>query len=158
MIKFLPEKNPKISIIIPFKDKIYLLKKCIESIEQKSTYKNYEIFLVNNQSTEPESLEYFNNSKYKKVTANFEFNYACMNHRTAELPEGDYLLFLNNDIEVIAPDWMENLLGLAQLDHVGIVGAKLLYSNNSIQHVWRYKIRNHKRSCQQIYGFQSWRI
>ena len=144
LVKIYPDKNPKISIIIPFKDKIYLLKNCIESIEKKSTYKNYEILLVNNQSTEPESLEYFNNSKHKKVTADFAFNYAFINNKAVEYAEGEYLLFLNNDIEVITPDWMENLLGLAQLDQAGIVGAKLLYGDNTIQHAGIIKYGNKK--------------
>ena len=143
-VKFLPDKNPKISIIIPFKDKIYLLKDCIESIEKKSTYKNYEIIIVNNQSTEPESLEYFNNSKHKKVTADFAFNYSVINNKTAEYSDGEYLLFLNNDIEIITPDWMESLLGLAQLDKVGIVGAKLIYSNTLIQHAGIVKYGNRR--------------
>lgn len=144
IIRFLPDKSPKISIIIPFKDKIYLLKNCISSIEQKSTYKNYEIILVNNQSTDADALEYFNNSKHKKINADFPFNYARINNIAVEQAEGEYLLFLNNDIEVIAPDWMESLLGLAQLDKVGIVGAKLIYSNTLIQHAGVVKLGNRR--------------
>ena len=134
LVKFYPDKTPKISIIIPFKDKIYLLKNCIESIEKKSTYKNYEIILVNNQSVEQKSLEYFNNSAHKKLNADFEFNYPRINNIAVKEATGEYLLFLNNDMEVIAPDWLESLLGLAQLGHVGLVGAKLLYENKLIQH------------------------
>jgi len=144
LVKFIPDKNPKISIIIPFKDKIYLLKNCIESIEQKSTYKNYEIILVNNQSVEQESLEYFKNSKHKKINADFAFNYARINNIAVRHAEGEYLLFLNNDIEVLEPDWMESLLGLAQLEHVGLVGAKLIYSNTFIQHAGVVKFGNRR--------------
>ncbi|OGI22703.1 MAG: hypothetical protein A2255_07025 [Candidatus Melainabacteria bacterium RIFOXYA2_FULL_32_9] len=135
LIKFYPENQPLISIIIPFKDKVSYLKQCINSIESKSTYKNYELILVNNRSNEPETLNYLEKTKHKVLNANIDFNFSKLNNMAAEIANGEYLLLLNNDTEVITPDWLESMLGLSQLPQIGAVGPKLLYPNNKIQHV-----------------------
>ncbi|OGI16645.1 MAG: hypothetical protein A2287_06655 [Candidatus Melainabacteria bacterium RIFOXYA12_FULL_32_12] len=142
ILKFKPENNPKVSIIIPFRDKIDVLKNCVDSIEQKSTYKNYEIILVNNRSQNQDTLDYLEIIKHKVIDADMDFNFSKLNNMAVNVAEGEYIVLLNNDIEVISPDWIESSLGLAQLDHVGVVGAKLLYPNNRIQHVGMVKRRN----------------
>ena len=130
--------NPLVSIIIPTKDKVDLLKKCISSIYEKSTYNNFEIIVINNNSVENETFLYFKElqkiDKIHIVDLPIEFNYSKLNNLAVHKANGDYLLFLNNDIEVIANNWIEELLGYAQRSHVGAVGAKLIYPNNTIQH------------------------
>lgn len=131
--------NPKVSIIIPTKDKVSLLQKCINSIINKTNYKNYEIIVVDTGSIEPSTLKYFNsiktNSKISILTiADNLFNYSKVNNNASTKAKGEYLLFLNNDTEVVNPQWLEELLALGQLPHVGPVGAKLLYPNKKIQH------------------------
>jgi len=135
VIKLHAQGNPKVSIIIPFRDKISLVKACIRSIETKSTYHNYEIILIDNRSKEEETLEYIKDTKYKVIMADIDFNYSKLNNIGAQAAEGEYLILLNNDTEVITSDWIESLLGLAQLPEVGAVGAKLLFPSNKIQHV-----------------------
>jgi len=135
VLKFFPEGNPRVSIIIPFKDKVSLLDICLKSIETRSTYDNYEIILIDNRSTEKETFEYLKNTKHRVIKADIEFNYSKLNNIGCQVAEGEYLLFLNNDTEIITSDWIESMLGLAQLPEVGAVGAKLLFPDNTIQHV-----------------------
>lgn len=134
LLKFYPQRNPKISIIIPFRDKVSLLSACIQSIETKSTYHNYEIILIDNRSKKAVTLEYLKGLKYNIIKADIDFNYSKLNNMGAQVACGDYLILLNNDTKVLTPDWMESLLGLAQHPKVGAVGAKLLYPNNKVQH------------------------
>jgi O-antigen biosynthesis protein len=126
--------NTKISIIIPTRDKIDLLKRCIDSIETNSTFRNYEIIIIDNGSVEAASADYFANTGHKVVRNMEEFNYSRLNNIGARQASGDHLLFLNNDTEVIAPDWLEALLEHSQRQEVGAVGAKLLFRNGMIQH------------------------
>ncbi|MEW6380380.1 MAG: glycosyltransferase family 2 protein [bacterium] len=134
VLKFYPEGNPRVSIIIPFKDKIPLLATCIQSIEAKSTYRNYEIILIDNRSIEKATLDYLRNTRHRIITADIDFNYAKLNNMGVQATEGEYIILLNNDTEIITPDWIESMLGLAQLPEVGAVGAKLLFPDNTIQH------------------------
>lgn len=124
----------KISIIIPTRDRIHFLEKCIESIESKSTFRNYEIIIIDNGSLETASAEYFAGTRYRVIRNSEEFNYSRLNNIGAGQATGEHLLFLNNDTEVIAPDWLEALLEHSQRAEVGAVGAKLLYPNGLIQH------------------------
>ena len=131
--------NPLVSIIIPTKDLAEITDKCLNSIYEKVTYKNFEIILVNNRSEKKETLEMF--EKYKKehdnfrvIDADMEFNYSKINNIAAKESKGDYLLLLNNDIEVITPNFIEVMLGYAMQNHVGAVGAKLLYPDGTVQH------------------------
>jgi len=130
---------PKVSIIIPTRDQMIILKRCIDSIKQKSTFGNFEIIVVNNQSRNPETIHYLRNlieddSRFRVVDYPFEFNYSSVNNFAAGIATGDHLLFLNNDIEVISPEWIEALLEHSQRDEVACVGAKLLYPDGTIQH------------------------
>jgi GT2 family glycosyltransferase len=124
----------KISIIIPTRDRIHFLEKCIESIESKSTFRNYEIIIIDNGSLETASAEYFANTRHRVIRNSEEFNYSRLNNIGARHATGEHLLFLNNDTEVIAPDWLEALLEHTQRAEVGAVGAKLLYPSGMIQH------------------------
>lgn len=130
--------QPLVSIIIPTKDQVKLLAKCVESILTKTAYKNYEIIILDNQSELPETQKYFDlisqQPKIKVIQYNKPFNFSAINNFGAGKAKGQYLLFLNNDTEVINREWLGEMLSLAQLKTVGAVGAKLLYPNNTIQH------------------------
>ncbi len=133
----LPEKKPKISIIIPFKDKIEYLKKCLPSIFH-STYNNYEIILVSNNSEETATHKYLEKLKKDKRCKIYEwnhpFNYSVVNNFGRSKATGEYLVFLNNDTEVITADWIEELVGLAAQPDIGVVGPLLRYPDRRIQH------------------------
>lgn len=133
------EGNPLISIVIANKDNIKLLHNCINSIFEKSTYRNFEIIIVENNSTEPSTFEYYKNleeqySNVKIVYWKDKFNYSAINNFGFSEAEGDYVLLLNNDIEVITPSWLEEMLMYAQRKDVGAVGAMLYYPDDTIQH------------------------
>jgi GT2 family glycosyltransferase len=128
--------NPElVSIIIPTRDKTKLLETCIRSIEQKTDYPNYEIIIVDNGSVEARTLEYFKRTPHRVLSFNQKFNYSRINNFGAQHARGKYLLFLNNDTEVISGEWISAMVEYAQQDPIGIVGAKLLYRNRTIQHV-----------------------
>lgn len=131
-------ENDKVSIIIPFKDQVEILKKCVNSIEQKTNYTNYELILVNNQSKEADTLNYIKSlKKIKNISIlqyNKMFNFSAINNFAVKKANGKYILFLNNDTEVINPDWLNSMIEQIQRDEIGAVGAKLMYPNNTIQH------------------------
>ncbi len=136
-INYKPKKDYKISIIICIRDKVDYLIDLINSIKEKTTYKNYEIIVVNNGSVEKKTLHYLEDIKIRGVKVldvNEEFNFSKINNLGAKEASGEYLLFLNNDTEVITSDWLERMLGYAQQEHIGAVGAKLFYEDNTIQH------------------------
>ncbi len=130
--------NPKVSIIIPFKDKQSLLKNCVESIVQKTTYDNYEIILVSNNSTEKKTLDYLKSlRKYRHIhqyTYDKPFNYSAVNNYGRKQASGSVLVFLNNDTKVITKEWLDELVGVAIQKSVGAVGPMLLYADKTIQH------------------------
>ena len=132
------QKQELISIVIPNKDQKETLERCLNSIYEKSTYRNYEIIIVENNSTEPETFAYYrsidNKRKTRVVYWENEFNYSAINNFGIANASGDYIICLNNDIEVITPGWMEELLGTCQRDEVGIVGCRLYYPDDTIQH------------------------
>lgn len=137
--KFIRDHDPLISIIIPNKDHIDDLKRCMESIEQKSTYKNYEYIIVENNSTDPATFEYYKkleaeNPKVRMVYWDGVFNYSAINNYGASFAKGEYLLLLNNDTEIINPDCLEELMGYCMRKDVGAVGARLYYEDDTIQH------------------------
>lgn len=128
-----------VSIIIPMKDKSDMTRRCLDSIYSKSTYKNFEIILVDNNSTEQATFdmikEYENKySNFKSIRLECPFNYSYINNEAVKVAKGKYLLFLNNDTEVMSPDFIEYMLGYARQDHVGCVGIKLLYPDKLVQH------------------------
>jgi GT2 family glycosyltransferase len=137
--KALPISQPLISIIIPFKDKVDILETCINSIFTKTSYKNFEVILLSNNSIEKETFQYFEliKKQYKNIRVfeeNYDFNYSKINNNGVKYSRGEYIVFLNNDTEIISEDWLENMIGQIEFEHVGIVGAKLLYPNGKIQH------------------------
>ena len=137
-VKYQLQGNPMVSIVIPNKDEKETLKKCLESIWKKTSYPNYEIILVENNSTTQEIRDYYKELDGKKrvrvVYWDKEFNYSAINNFGISYAKGEYILCLNNDITVISPDWLEELLANCQRPEVGIVGARLYYPDNTIQH------------------------
>lgn len=135
-VKYKVKGSPLVSIIIPNKDEVESLDKCLQSIE-KSTYKNYEIIVVENNSVKDETFAYYKKIGAKGVKVVYwekGFNYSAINNYGASYAKGDYLLLLNNDVEVITPDWLEEMLGNCQRKEVGIVGVKLYYPDDTVQH------------------------
>lgn len=132
------KNQEKVSIIIPTKDKLLLLEKCISSILEKTTYNNYEILIVDNNSIEEKTKKYFqrivSNPRVKVLVYNKPFNYSAVNNFAAKKTKAKYLLFLNNDTEILDSGWLPSMIELAQRKEVGIVGAKLLYPEGYIQH------------------------
>ncbi|MGL5260223.1 MAG: glycosyltransferase family 2 protein [Lachnospiraceae bacterium] len=131
--------NPKLSIVIATKDHVEDLKRCVESILTRSTYENYEIIIVENNSTEKETFSYYETikkqcDKIQIVTYEGSFNYSKVNNYGVSFATGEYILLLNNDTQVITVNWLEELLMYAQRSDVGAVGAKLYYGNKTIQH------------------------
>ena len=129
--------DPKISIVIPNKDHLNDLSRCIESIRERSTYDNYEIIIVENNSESKEIFDYYEkikSDKIKIVRYEGEFNYSKVCNLGVSNADGEYILLLNNDTQVITVNWIEELLMYAQRDDVGAVGAKLFYENKTIQH------------------------
>lgn len=132
-------KEPLISIIIPTRDQAEITKQCLDSIYQKTTYKNFEVILVNNGSKEQETLDLF--KKYKKKYKNFrvldediEFNYSKLNNLAVKESKGEYIVLLNNDTEVLTPNWLEIMMGYASQKHIGAVGVQLAFPDKKIQH------------------------
>ena len=133
------QNNPMVSIIIPNKDHHQDLDLCLRAIEDRATYRNVEFVIIENNSTQPETFEY-----YEKIQKEFdnvhvvrwerEFNYSAINNFGVTFAKGEYLLFLNNDTELIAENFIEEMLGLCQREDVGAVGARLLYQDDTIQH------------------------
>jgi GT2 family glycosyltransferase len=127
--------NPKVVIIIPTRDRLDLLEDCMESIQRSSTYPNYEILVVDNQSREPATLTYLETFPGRVLHYPHPFNYArMMNVATREAGDADFYLFLNNDTEVIASDWIEAMVEHGQRPEVAAVGARLLYPDGRPQH------------------------
>lgn len=130
--------EPLVSIIIPNKDEKETLKKCLDSIKEKSTYHNYEIIIVENNSTSQEIFDYYKEidgrDGIRVVYWKSGFNYSALNNFGFTFAKGDYILCLNNDVTVITPDWLERMIGQCQRKEVGIVGVKLYYPDDTIQH------------------------
>lgn len=132
-----PEILPRLSIIIPTRDQLDLLRTCVEGVLTKTDYPNMEVIIVNNQSCEPETLEYLSELKNRNVVIldhPHEFNYAAVNNRAAEICSGEYICLLNNDIEVIHDNWAREMISYVTDSKTGIVGAKLCWGNRMVQH------------------------
>ncbi len=138
LVDYLYDKEPKVSIIIPTKDKVEMLKSCVDSILKKTKYKNYEVIIVDNNSVEKDTFKYFDtlkkNRNIKVIKYENDFNYSAINNYAVSFATGEYYLFLNNDTKVITPTWINSMVGYAIQDHIGAVGTKLLYPNDTIQH------------------------
>jgi len=131
--------QPLVSIIIPFQDKPEILEKCLRSIISITTYPDFEILGISNNSTDPKIFEIMEHwpkidQRIRFSEDNIPFNYSDINNHAAGLAKGEYLLLLNNDVEVITPNWIESLLEHAQRKEIGAVGGKLYYPDGSVQH------------------------
>lgn len=138
-IRYKLKGSPLITIVIPNKDHASDLKRCVYSILEKSTYTNYEIIIVENNSTEKATFDLYEelkeaSDKVSVVTFEGEFNYSAVNNFGVSFAKGEYILLLNNDTEVITLNWLEEMLMYAQREDVGAVGAKLYYADRTIQH------------------------
>lgn len=133
----LPEDLPKVSIIIPTRDQVKLLRTCVEGVLTGTDYPNMEVIIVDNQSCEPETIAYLDHLKSRDVIVldhPHAFNYAAVNNRAAEICTGEYVCLLNNDIEIIDRNWIKEMISHAVNPKVGIVGAKLCWENRMVQH------------------------
>lgn len=133
------DEKPLVSILIPNKDHTQDLDKCIQSIDRKNIYQNYEILVIENNSTEPETFEYYKkleaeNKKVRVLYYKGGFNYSAINNFGAKEAKGEYLYLLNNDTEFISDDVIGELVGFCQREDVGACGSLLYYEDNTIQH------------------------
>lgn len=139
-VKFEVKGNPKVSILIPNKDNINLLKNCIDSIVKNTSYQNYEIAIIENNSNQKETFEYYKeasqNPKIKilEYNINKEFNYSSLINFGVQNVDGEFILQLNNDTKLLTKDWLEQFIGYAQNKEIGAVGARLYYEDKTIQH------------------------
>ena len=138
-INYKIEKEPSVSIIIPTKDGKDILKKCVESIYKNTNYKNFELIIIDNNSTDKATLDYLkiidNNYKNIKIFKDQgSFNYSRINNDAIKQTNSDFILLLNNDTEIITKNWLTTMVGYAMQKHVGCVGAKLLYPDYTVQH------------------------
>ncbi|MEZ4754622.1 MAG: glycosyltransferase [Bdellovibrionota bacterium] len=137
-VKFkVPSPEPLVSIIIPTRDRLKILERCVESIYKDTTYKNFEIIIADNGSEEQETLDYFEKCKARGDTIirdEREFNYSRLNNQAAMQAKGEILGFLNNDLEVINPEWLTEMVSYVVREPVGAVGARLYFPNDLIQH------------------------
>ncbi|MGU8083607.1 glycosyltransferase [Burkholderia pyrrocinia] len=133
-----PEPAPLVSIVIPTRDGVELLRQCVESIFERSTYPNFEIVIVDNGSIKPETLTYFDllraRPNVRVLRDDRPFNFSALNNGAVAQSRGDYVCLLNNDIEVITPNWLEEMVSLAAQPGNGAVGACLWYPNDTLQH------------------------
>ena len=137
--RFKIKGEPLVSVIIPNKDHRLDLDVCVKSLMEKATYKNLEYIVIENNSTEKATFEYYEqmekeHDNFHVVTWEREFNYSAINNFGEKYAKGEYLLFLNNDTEIIEPDCIQEMLGYCQREDVGAVGARLLYQDDTIQH------------------------
>ena len=127
-----------VSIIIPTRDAVGHLRRCVDSIKQRTTFSNFEIIVVDNRSVEKETLDFLssntNDGRFRVIRCDKEFNFSAINNLAAQNAKGDYLLFLNNDTEVIEAGWLEAMLEPLQIPGVAVTGAKLLYPDDTVQH------------------------
>jgi len=134
----LPRTLPLVSIIIPTRNCLHLLKQCVSSILEQTIYPNYELVIVDHESNATELLNYFNEisklSNIKIIGFQGPFNFSAMNNRAKKESTGEIICLLNNDTKVISSDWLNEMVGHLLQDKVGVVGAKLLYPNNLVQH------------------------
>lgn len=137
-VKYPVQGQPLVSVIIPNKDEKETLKACIDSIREKTEYPNYEIIIVENNSTTDEIFQYYKelsqDPRIRLLRWKKEFNYSAINNYGVRHANGEYLLFLNNDVTVITPGWIKELLGVCRRPEVGAAGVKLIYPDNTIQH------------------------
>ncbi|UYO94034.1 glycosyltransferase [Pollutimonas sp. M17] len=134
----LPQPLPLVSLIIPTRNGLELIRQCIDSITERTRYGNYEILVVDNDSDDPATLDYFaalrEDPRIRVLRDERPFNFSALNNSAARQAQGDYLCLMNNDIEIISPDWLEEMISLAGQPGVGAVGAQLWYPDDTAQH------------------------
>lgn len=135
----IPKPEPLVSLIIPTRDSYDILKTCVESILKKTTYTNYEILIVDNQSSEPKAIEYMkrlerNHKNIRILKYDKPFNYSAINNYAVTKAKGEILGLINNDTEVITPNWLTEMVSHATRPEIGCVGAMLYYPDGTIQH------------------------
>jgi GT2 family glycosyltransferase len=133
-VRFVIKGEPKVSIIIPTRDNVSYLKRCLEGLERLTTYRNYELLIVDNDSRELETVEYLNSIPHRVIPFKEPFNYSRINNFAVSHADGEYVLLLNDDTEITSGGWLEAMLEHAQRPEVGAVGARLLYPDGRIQH------------------------
>ncbi|HWF58506.1 MAG TPA: glycosyltransferase, partial [Candidatus Dormibacteraeota bacterium] len=125
---------PHVAIVIPTRDRVDLLRRCIETIETRSTYSNWSITIVDNDSVDPETLAYLESTSHRVVRKPGHFNYSRLINLGRQQVDAPYMLTVNNDVTVISPDWIEALLEQAQRPEVGVAGGRLLFPDGRVQH------------------------
>ncbi|MFT0535504.1 glycosyltransferase family 2 protein [Pseudomonas fulva] len=133
----LPEQLPRVSLIIPTRDQFKLLEACLEGLLRNTDYPNLEIIVVDNQSSDPNTLAYLTDITTRGVTVlrhPYPFNYSTINNRAVRLAEGEIIGLINNDIEILESSWLKEMVAQALRPDVGAVGAKLLWPNRMVQH------------------------
>ncbi|MGI0009808.1 MAG: glycosyltransferase family 2 protein, partial [Nitrosopumilaceae archaeon] len=133
-VSYFLDKEPRVTIIIPTKNNRDLLHRCITSIKNKTSYKNYEIIIIDNNSTREDTVSYIKSLPYTVIKYDAQFNFSKMNNLAVSRASGDYLLFLNDDTAPLESNWLSEMVSICELDDVGVVGAKLVHGNNTIQH------------------------
>lgn len=134
----LPQPLPLVSLIIPTRNGLHVLRQCIESILKKTSYRNYQVLIIDNGSDDAETLQYLKqiqaDARVRVIRDDRPFNYSALNNAAVKLAEGELVGLLNNDLEVISPDWLSEMVSHALRPDVGAVGACLWYPNNTLQH------------------------
>lgn len=134
----LPDQLPLVTLIIPTRDQVDMLRKCIHSLQTRTDYPNFEVLILDNQSSDPVALDYLaalsKDNRFKIIPYNAPFNYSAINNYAVTLAKGEIIGLVNNDIEAIHADWLHEMVSHALRPEVGAVGAKLLYSDGTIQH------------------------
>lgn len=134
----LPDDHPLVTLIIPTRNGLQLLRQCITSIIEKTTYQNYEILIVDNNSDDAATLQYLDELEKKShariLRDNRPFNYSALNNNAVLHAHGEFVGLLNNDVEIITPDWLSEMIAIAAQPGIGAVGARLWYPDNTLQH------------------------
>lgn len=133
-INYKLNSEPKVSIIIPTKDNVKLLKRCISSIKNKTKYKNFEIIIADNGSKKEKTLKYYKTLPYSQVNVSEPFNFSKINNIAAKQATGDYILLLNDDVSALNENWLEHMVSICIQNNIGVVGPRLVLADNTIQH------------------------
>jgi GT2 family glycosyltransferase len=156
--------SPQVSIIIPTRDQLALTRACVESVLTQTRYRNFEILLVDNQSSDPDTLRWFSSidahPQVRLLRFDAAFNYSAINNFAVAQSQAPFVCLLNNDTAVISPDWLDEMLQHAQRPQIGCVGAKLLFDDNTVQHggvvlgLWGLAGHSHKHALADSAGYQ----
>lgn len=131
-----PDDGPSVTVVIPTRNQHVILHRCLKSLE-KTTYRKYSVLIIDNESDDPQTISYLSSVKHRVEripNPGPSFSFAHINNRAAALADSEYLLFLNNDTEVVEPRWLSQMVGYAQMQAIGAVGARLIFPDGRIQH------------------------